>query len=485
MGPKGAVIAGVTPDGPAARAGLQPEDELVLVNGRRPADLMDVLDQAARGAVRVRVRRGDREFESTLEADDDEPLGIDFTDTLFTRVKTCRNKCVFCFMDQMPKRMRPSLYYRDDDFRLSALHGNFITLTNLSDEEWQRIEQQRVSPLYVSVHATETDLRDELLGRTTRSRTDVMQALQRLIEWGITVHTQIVLCPGVNDGPHLDRSLEDLSGLYPGVETVAVVPVGLTRYREHLPLLKPVTAEMVPGLIRQVGRFQRLNLERYGHPVAFLADEVYLIGGLPMPPHGHYLDYPQVENGVGMVRHFLVDFNRRKRFLPARLERPLRWLMVTGEYGGVIFPPLLDELHRRVEGLAVRLLPVRNEFFGHLVKCAGLLTGRDILAALEPEREFLSQTGTRVLIPSVALKDAAVFNPGRLNAGELFLDDVPMQGMADRFAVPFVAGGSFCDEWLGAVLGRRPGQELVPDPSQPTPIEIMDFPLHAASSCRT
>ncbi len=484
MGPKGAIITAVDPDGPASAAGLLPGDELLSVNGRRPADLMDVLDQAAWGKISLKVKRGEQIFEAVLDKSEEEPLGLDFSDTLFDRVKTCRNKCVFCFMDQMPKFMRPSLYYRDDDFRLSALHGNFITLTNLSEQEWERIERQRVSPLYVSVHATDPDVRDMILGHTTRSRMDILGALRRLIDRGITVHTQIVLCPGLNDGAVLDQSLTELADLYPGVETVSVVPVGLTRFREHLPHLRLVTPEMVPHLIEQVGRHRRRNQERFGHPVAFLADEMFLIADLPQPPHSHYLDYPQIENGVGLVRRFLLDFNRRRRFF-RRLEQPLSWLMITGEYGLKIFPPLIEELHRRVDNLTVRLVGVPNEFFGRIVKCAGLLAGRDILATLEAERAFLSRPGTRVMVPGAALKDAAVFNPGRKEASELFLDDVPMQGLADHFRVPFVVGGSYCPEWLDNLFGRVSWHELRPQ-EPPMPIEIIDFPVHAArSSCQT
>lgn len=488
MGPKGAVVIAVDPDGPAAAAGLLPGDELLTVNGKRPADLMDVLDQANWGALALRVKRGEEIFESVLDKSEDEPLGLDFADTLFDRVKTCRNKCVFCFMDQMPKFMRPSLYYRDDDFRLSALHGNFITLTNLSQEEWDRIERQRVSPLYVSVHATDPEVRDNLLGNTVRSKMDILGTLEKLIDWGIQVHTQIVLCPGLNDGEILDKSMRELSALYPGVETVSVVPVGLTRFRAHLPHLRLVTKEMVPGLIEQVGRFQRENLKKYHHPICYLADEMYLIADLPQPPASHYLDFPQIENGVGLVRRFLMDFGRRKRFLKP-LPTPLNWLMVTGEYGLKIFPPLIDEIHRRTN-VRIELVAVPNDFFGHSVKCAGLLSGRDILKTLEAHRAFLRQPNTRVLIPSAALKDAAVFNPGRTEARELFLDDVPMQALADHFQVPFVVGGTYCPDWLDNLFGKVPWEQLTPqDP--PMPIEIIDFPEHVArgavdgTSCRT
>ncbi|MBI3925262.1 MAG: DUF512 domain-containing protein [Armatimonadetes bacterium] len=481
--PKGAVIAEVGEGSAAAAAGLQPGDELMAVEGHRPTDLMDLLDRAAWGEVRLKVRRGGDEFETLLSRLEDEPLGIEFTDTLFNRVKTCRNKCVFCFMEQMPKKMRPSLYYRDDDFRLSALHGNFITLTNLSDQEWERIRSQRTSPLYVSVHATDDDLRERLLGSTRQARMNLMGTLRQLSDWGIEFHCQIVLMPGINDGPHLDKSLRDLCSLFPAVQSVAVVPVGLTRYRGHLSQLRPVLPEEVPGIVAQAGRFQQANRARWGQPVVYLADEMYLIGGLPFPPHSHYGDYCQLENGIGKVRRWLVDFNRRRRSFPSRLAEPLNWLMVTGEYGGTIFPPMLEQLHQRVQGLRVRLCPVKNDFFGHLVRCAGLLCGRDILSTLEKETDFLRQPGTRVMIPGAALKDAAVL--GGAGAEGMLLDDISLQSLADRFGVPFVNGGYSCPDWLQVLLGREEGEAYRPNRRNLVPIRILEYPEHQPRSCRS
>lgn len=483
---KGAVIVAVDEDGPAAEAGLRAGDELLEVDGHRPQDLMDLLDRAAWGDVELTFRRGEEVLQTVLVKMEDEPLGLEFSDKLFNRVKTCRNKCVFCFMEQMPKKMRPSLYYRDDDYRLSSLHGNFITLTNLSDEEWQRIVEQRVSPLYISVHATDNELREFLLGSTRQARMDVMRAMRELAEHGISMHTQIVLMPGLNDGAQLEKSLSDLAGLYPAVESVAVVPVGLTRFRGHLVELEPVTAAMVPGIVAQVGRFQQECMERWGTPLAYLADEMYLIGGLPLPPHSHYQDYCQIENGIGMVRHWIVDFNRRKRHFPTRLQRRRRYLMVTGEYGGIIFPPLIDQLERRVENLEIRLCPVKNEFFGHLVKCAGLLAGRDIKSALEAEAGFLAQPGVRVIIPGVALKDAAVM--GGSTEGVL-LDDIPLQALADHFRVPFLEGGASCVEWLDLLLERGPVREYLPNQQNFVPLRVIEYPEHAPKpreerSCR-
>ena len=477
--PKGAVVLAIDPDGPAAAAGLLPGDEILEVAGQAPLDLMDFLDRASDGTTALKVRRGGEEFTSLLEKSEEEPLGMEFTDTLFSRVKTCRNKCVFCFMDQMPKKMRPSLYYRDDDYRLSSLHGNFITLTNLSDEEWARIEQQRISPLYISVHATDEKLREELLGSTKQAQMDLMGRLRQLQQWGVDFHTQIVLMPGLNDGEVLDRSIRDLETFLPDLQTISIVPVGLTRYRAHLPHLKPITADMVPPLIEQITAHQNRLEAEWGDKVVFLADEMYLIADLPQPPASFFGDYPQLENGVGMVRKFLVDFQNRKGRL-GRNPLPARsWLMITGEYGGQIFPPLITELHRRCPGLEIRLKVVKNEFFGPLVKCSGLLSGRDILQALTEEAGWLRSTGATVMVPGNALKDAAVM--GNTQAG-LLLDDISLQGLADKFGVSFVNGGGTCPEWLESLRDGVGLLRVDPTASKDTPVVVFNFPEHQAKT---
>ena len=475
--PKGAVLLDVVPGGVAEQAGLQAGDRILTVNGQTPTDLMDLLDRAYAGPTRLEVLRDQQSLWLKLPRLEHEPLGAEFSDTLFNRVKTCRNKCVFCFMDQMPKKMRGSLYYRDDDYRLSTLHGNFITLTNVAEEEWQRIHDQHVTPLYISVHATDDDLREELLGSTKLARMPIMQKLRQLADWGIELHTQIVLMPGLNDGPHLDRSIQDLITLAPNLQTISVVPVGLTKYRAHLPHLRPVTADLVPAILTQVERYQREFEAKFGDPIVYLADEMYLIGGLPMPPHRHYGDYPQHENGVGMVRRFLVDFNRRKRFLPAQLKHN-KWLMLTGEYGGIIFPPLLQELRQRLPELNLRLSVVKNEFFGELVRCSGLLAGRDLLQQLEKERDFLTPD-TLVMVPGVALKDAAVVGEA---ARGMLLDDISLQALADRFGVTFVNAGSTCQEWLQTLTGGHGLQRYSPNFEQPTPLVVQEFPEHQKAS---
>lgn len=478
--PKGAVIVAVEFGSPGARAGLRGGDALVKVNGRPPADLMDLLDLADSGTLDLIYLRDGQALETKLEKDPEEALGIEFSDTLFNRVKTCRNKCLFCFMEQMPKKMRASLYYRDDDYRLSSIHGNFITLTNLAEEEWDRIRDQRISPLYVSVHATDEALREYLLGSTRQAKMNFMERLNQLCEWGIDIHTQIVLMPGLNDGPQLDKSLNDLLALAPSVQSISIVPVGLTKYRAHMPLLKPFTPEMVPALLTQVGAFQKRCMAEFGEPMVYLSDEFYLMAGLPLPSHQHYGDYAQIENGVGMVRHFMVDYARRKTHLARRVRPDLRWVMLTGAYGGMIFPPLIEDLHRRVGRQVIELCPVPNEFFGELARCAGLMCGRDVLDRLEQIRPSLAGGNVRVMVPGVALKDAAVVAEGG-PGGEfgIFLDDVSLQSLADHFGVPFVNAGSDCADWLQTLSDGEGLGAVHPNPQSPSQVVIKQYPEHA------
>ncbi len=457
--PEARVIA-VDPGSPADRAGMKAGDELLLLNGHKPEDYMELLSAWAEGPVELVLRRGETEHTTVLPQQDGEALGLEFSNLFFNRVKTCRNKCVFCFMEQMPKKMRPSLYYRDDDYRLSNLHGNFITLTNLKEDDWARIKEDHISPLYISVHATERELREYLLGATKQAQMDVMDALAQLQDWGIDFHTQIVLMPGLNDGSHLDRSIQDLLTFYPSLLSISIVPVGLTKYRSHLVQLEPYKKEEIPALVEQVKPYQEACFEEYGEPLVYLADEMFLIGELDFPSHQFYQDYGQIENGVGMVRKFMVDFRRRRQFFKqwSPLQKK-RYLMLTGEYGQKIFPPMLEDLEQYASNLEVVLFPIRNDFFGTTVKCAGLMTGRDVIAQLEESAVNLEEFDA-VLLPGNALKDAAVVVS---DAQGLFLDDVTCQEIADYFQLPLINAGDDCLEWLDCMFDRRACEAYYPD----------------------
>jgi putative radical SAM enzyme (TIGR03279 family) len=399
-----AVIAAVEPGSIADQLGLRPGDRLRRLNGQPPRDVIDYQLWTAVEQIELLVLRasGGQEL-LAFEKDPHEDLGLAFESDLFTPLRTCNNGCLFCFVLQAPPGLRPTVYVKDDDYRLSFLHGHFTTLTNLSEPHFERIVVQGLSPLHVSVHASEPPLRRLLLDN---AKADAgWEYLARLTAAGIDCHTQVVLCPGVNDGAHLDRTVADLLALGEGILSIGVVPVGLTRFQQH-PAMRPVTAGEAAAVIAQVDAWR----ERIGQPDwarVYAADEWYLEAGRPQPPQAYYDDFCQLENGIGQTRLFLDDVADLIESLPSAAPAPRRVTLVTGEYGATILPPLLDALNG-VTGLQVRLAVVRNELFGGSVKCAGLLAGRDIVAQVGR-----AAAGGVVVLPQRAFNDE-----GRL------LDDV-------------------------------------------------------------
>ncbi len=367
-------MVAVAPRTAAARAGLRPGDRILAINGAPLRDVIDFHFHAGEETLDLSLDREGRERTVRMTRRG-AALGLELAPPRPAEIATCANKCVFCFIHQLPKGMRKSLYVKDDDFRLSFLHGNYITLTDLDEAELQRIETQRLSPLYVSVHATDPDLRHALLGQP-RVRRELLPVMERLAKAGIAMHAQIVLCPGWNDGAHLERTVHELARLHPAVPTTAVVPVGLTRHRERLPDLRAVTAEEAVTLVRAVEGWQRAFQATLGTRFVWAADELYLSAGLPLPPARAYEGFAVAEDGIGLVRRFEDAWTRALTRPPAPLSRPRRATVVTGELFAPRMRALLDRL--ALPGLTVDLVPIRNEFFGRGIGVAGLLTGRDI-----------------------------------------------------------------------------------------------------------
>jgi putative radical SAM enzyme (TIGR03279 family) len=415
-------IVDIVPGCAAARLGIGKGDVILAVNGENVHDVIDYRFLVAEEHVTLKLRTpGGKTMTVDLEKDPDDTLGL--TVAPFP-VKRCRNKCIFCFVDQMPPACRKSLYVKDDDFRASFLYGNYITLGALSENDWQRIFHQRLSPLYVSVHATDPALRTFILGN--KKAPDIMGSMRRLAAGGISMHAQIVLCPGVNDGPFLRRTLDDLSGLFPSVLSIAVVPVGLTAFRKELFPLRAFSRQEARAVIDEAARFGTEWKKKHGARLVFASDEFYIKAGVPVPPARFYEDFPQIENGVGMIADFLQSAGRTR--VPAAIT-PLRATLVTG----VSFNGILKETAARlngVRGLSLRLLTVRNKFFGDQVTVAGLLTGSDIAAALEGKRP-----GDLVVIPAEALKE----DDG------VFLDGMSLGQLSCRFAVNMAPAGSLKD----------------------------------------
>jgi len=386
---KGDVVAHVVPGSLAGRVGLRAGDELVSINGHRLRDVIDVRFYSAEERLALRVRRGGEEFTVEAERGYDELLGLEFAHPTFDGVRRCDNRCEFCFVAQMEPGLRRSLYVKDDDYRYSFLFGNYLTLTNLDEGDWERIGEQHLSPLYVSVHATDPALRRRLLGNPTAP--DVMAQLRRLAGLGVEVHTQIVVLPGLNDGSHLDYSIGDLAGLYPAVRSLSVVPVGLTRChrggcRVHTDAETRVVFEQVVG-------WQARLRERLGVNFAYLSDEWYLRLGEEVPPAEAYDGLDLTENGVGLVRRFLSSGFQVSEFQvghqnlkPETMEPVTSLTLVTG----VLFAPVLREVAAeltRLTRIVVDVVVVSNAFFGQTVTVAGLLTGRDVVAQLR-ERDL-------------------------------------------------------------------------------------------------
>ncbi|HDQ34940.1 MAG TPA: DUF512 domain-containing protein [Chloroflexi bacterium] len=374
-----ATIVAVTPGSAAARAGIRPGDHLLALNGQPVRDVIDVQIYAAEPELVFTLERDGRRVQRTIQRRYGQPLGLEFTEELFDGpLHVCRNACDFCFVAQMPPGLRPSLYVKDDDYRLSFLHGNYVTLTNLAEQDWTRIAEQFLSPLYISVHATEPEVRVGLL-RNPRAG-EILAQLTRLVEAGIELHTQAVLIPGRNDGEHLDRTIADLAALYPGVASLTVVPVGLTRERD--PGLRPYTDAEAAAVLMQTLDWQRRLRAELGVGFVYPSDEWYIRTGRPVPPLAAYdgLHDALIENGVGMVRHFLDAWPERQAEL-ATLGGPHQvWIT------GALFAPLLAECaaaFSQTTGIRAEVLPVPNRFFGETVTVAGLLTVEDILTALD------------------------------------------------------------------------------------------------------
>jgi len=434
----GVRVLRVERDGLAARAGLLPGDRLVRVNGTPLRDLIDFHVLAGEERLAIDLQRGCQTHSVVLHREWGRDLGLECEPPAPSEISTCANKCVFCFIHQLPKGLRKSLYVKDDDYRLSFLHGNYITLTDLPDEEIQRIVDQRLSPLYVSVHATDPALRQYLLGSPKTFRGDLMERMRRLGAAGIRMHAQIVLCPGLNDGAHLERSVRELAALHPAVATVAVVPVGLTRHRDKLPSLRSVTPPEARTIVDAVHGWQAGHLRRSASRIVFAADELYLAADVPIPPAAAYEGFPVVEDGIGLVRRFEDAFLRAVRRRPRPPARAERVTLVTGELFASVLRRLLAAA--ALPAHEVDVVAARNDFFGPAITVAGLLTGQDITRALAGR-----PLGQVVLIPGVALHE------GR----GVLLDDVTPRDLADHIGVPVEAPEATAEGLLGALTLPR------------------------------
>jgi len=377
---RGVTITEVEPDSLGAELELEAGDRVVRVNGQTVRDYLDFRFQTG-GETQLTLdvlKKSGEEWEVEIERGEGEDFGLGFENIA---PRQCANECLFCFCKGNPPDARPALFFRDEDVRLSFLYGNYTTLTSITEDEMRRVVEQRLTPQYVSIHATDLKVRAYLLG-VDEERADISEKMRRMMDAGIEIHAQIVLCPGINDGEVLRKTIEDLAAEYPRVKSVAVVPLGLTRYNTD-ERLTPVTPEWCQKLIREVGIIQRSLRARLGTNFAFLGDEIYLRAGLSVPGRRHYGDYPQIEDGVGMVRSFQEEFARLLRRLgknPPRDPERLRGTILTGRLFAPVLAELIGQLNERY-GARLKVVAVENLYFGSEIVVAGLMTGQCVLAA--------------------------------------------------------------------------------------------------------
>lgn len=425
---QGIAIKEITPGSIAAELGILPNDRLIAINGQRPIDLIDYKYLETEENLTVTIDKENEVLEVDIEKDFDEDLGMVFDFEAFSPIRSCENHCIFCFVDQLPAKMRRSLYVKDDDYRCSMLSGSFITLTNLSEEEKQRIADMHLSPLHISVHATDPAVRAQMMKNPQAGH--ILEDLAFFARAGIDMHTQIVLCPGINDGEILEQTIQDLISLGPHLRSIGIVPVGLTGHRDGLAKLTPVNADKAYQLIKQVdGRRQRL-VDRQKRPVIYLADEFYAQNRLPVPDKEYYGDFPQLENGIGLVRLLLDEIKKQSKKI-FRLKKERHITLVTGRGAAFYLAEVVKEL-QKIDGLTLSLEVVDNRLFGDRITVSGLLCGKDITEALA-----FKDLGEALILPSSMFKDGK----------DVFLDNMTMEEVKACLGVPVY----ICDE-LGTDL---------------------------------
>lgn len=441
-------IEGVKQGSRAQALGILPGDMLLSINSQEVTDVLDYRFLETERELKLRLSRDGGEYSVELHKPQYAELGLEFETYLMDKEHSCRNKCIFCFIDQLPKGMRETLYFKDDDDRLSFLFGNYITLTNIDDREIDRILKMRISPINVSVHTMDPELRCKMM--SNRFAGESLRHLYRLAQGGVKLNCQIVLCPGINDGPALEYSLEKLYELGESLLSVACVPVGLTRYREGLYPLEPYTEKTAGAVLDILERYGEKFLRERGSRTVYASDEFYLLAGRSIPPLEFYEDFPQIENGVGMLRNLEDEFYwAMEELVPP--ENPRRVTVPTGECGYGFLNSMLDGLREKCHNLTVDLVPIHNDFFGGTVNVTGLLTGQDIVKTLKGR-----ELGDEVLIVSNMLRADE----------DVFLDDMTLSELSEALGVPVRKFLNSGEAMLGAILGRE-----IPEAANHNPYE--------------
>ena len=423
----------------AERAGVMAGDNLIAINGREINDVLDYRFFLAEREITLSLSRDGKEFEVRIKKSQYDDIGLDFETPLMDKKHSCENKCIFCFIDQLPRGMRKTLYFKDDDSRLSFLHGNYITLTNLHDKDIDRIIEMHISPVNISVHTTNPELRVKMMHNKRAG--EVLAYIKRLSDAGISLCGQIVLCKGINDGGELDRSLRDLSEFFPAMQSVSIVHAGLTKYREKLYPLEQFTPEEASAVIDQVDGIAEKMREKHGIRMFYCADELYLKAGRALPDEEYYDGYPQIENGVGMITSTLAEFYDELDYIDEYLGEvalPRTVSIATGEAAYSLIKAMALKLEEKIDGLTIHVYKILNSFFGESITVAGLLTGKDIASQLKGR-----ELGELLLFPENALRAD----------GDLFLDDTSPEELSEKLGVVARPGHNDGAQFIRDVLG--------------------------------
>ncbi len=426
-------ITKIEPNSLAAELELSVGDKILKINGRKPTDLIDLSFLLADEEIEMLIEHsnGARELIG-FEKDIDEEIGAEF-ESAVDKIRCCKNHCVFCFVDMIAPNMRRTLNIKDDDYRLSFLYGNFITLTNLTEADFRRIKNFHLSPLYVSVHAMNGEVRAKMLRTPLAAK--IQSDLDKLEKAGVEYHTQVVLCPNLNDGAELDYTISEIMKRYPRAQSLAIVPVGMTKHRRDNFPLTQFDRDGAAKVIAQVEKFQAKARADFGKTFVYLGDEFYFLAGKEIPPADYYDDFPQIENGIGMTRNFIDEFTSATPLIPIPSPLTTKIDVIAGTSIAVVLKKLAAEMMSRNKSLDVRILPVVNEFFGSRINVSGLLTGSDIINTLKKNARAVD----KILIPATALRAGT----------ETFLDDVTVDDMREIFSARIVAingGGEFFKE---------------------------------------
>ena len=424
-----------------AYIGLEPGDKILKINGIIPRDVIDYNFLIVEEDLSIEVIDSDQTIHTIeIEKETDDNLGISFKEALFDGLKQCNNNCPFCFIDQQPSGKRKTLYIKDDDYRMSFLYGSYLTLTNLNEGDWERIKEQRLSPLFVSVHSTDPSTRSHLLKNPRAGL--LMNQLAWFASHKLQIHAQVVVCPGINDGELLNKTINDLAsfaeGEWPAVISTAIVPVGLTRFRPKNDGLSPVTPICAEQVINQVERMQEMLLKKTGSRFAWLSDEWYLIAGQPLPPRSSYEEFPQQENGVGSIRSFLKEMSIATENLPKKIKSKRTCSWVVGRLVEKSLSPTCITLNQ-IEGLKVNLYGLASPYWGQDQVVTGLLTGKDLIEGLKGQ-----ELGDELLLPSIMLKQEE----------DILLDDMTIEEVSKVLDTPIkIVGGA--DDIVAAAIGER------------------------------